>query len=453
VHPSRTILACVSLFLATSLCHAQQPSPTPAPFAFAQVDLDLLEKSDQLDRQFQDKGLVFNDSDTVKYIAGVGQAVLPRGPEFDRVHWRFFVLRDPMPNAFALPNGSIYIHTGLLSLMDNEAQLAGVLAHEETHVMNRHSYLENRSHRKKTEAVIVLEGAASLGSLTGGIGVEVAEVADLVIPAIAASTIYGYSRELEQEADLRAVHSLVDTGYSSEEMKNMFDEMQKDHDVDLSKKSFYQDHPKLQDRSKYVGALAASLKAHTDNPMVEADRYLLETESAVRHDAELEIRAGRARTAVWSMERIVKKDTKLADNYYVLGEAYRGLGARTPEPTAQELTDEGKSQARKMKSKMTSQEYEAALLKAPGGQQAWDSNRELAEKNYKRAIEISPDEPEPHRGLGFLYELEHEPEQSVQEFRNYLELAPSAVDAPQIRRRIETMEKDAVKPSQPPAWK
>jgi tetratricopeptide (TPR) repeat protein len=187
--------------------------------------------------------------------------------------------------------------------------------------------------------------------------------------------------------------------------------------------------------------------------MVEADRYLIETESAVRHDAELEIRAGRARTAVWSMERIVKKDTKLADNYYVLGEAYRGLGARTPEPTAHELTDEGKSQTKKMMSKMTSQEYEAALLKAPGGQQAWDSNRGLAEKNYKRAIEISPDEPEPHRGLGFLYELEHDPELSVQEFRSYLELAPSAVDAPQIRRHIAAMEKESTKPSQPPASK
>ncbi len=100
---------------------------------------------------------------------------------------------------------------------------------------------------------------------------------------------------------------------------------------------------------------------------IETDRYLIETESAVRHDADLEIRAGRARTAVWVMERIVKRDDKLADNFYVLGEAYRGLGPRTPEPTTQELSNKGKDETRKMLSKMTPEEYEAALLKAPGG--------------------------------------------------------------------------------------
>jgi tetratricopeptide (TPR) repeat protein len=266
------------------------------------------------------------------------------------------------------------------------------------------------------------------------------------------SSIYGYSRELEQDADLRAVHALVDAGYSAVEMKRFFELLQQDHDVDLSKKGFYQDHPKLKDRASYVANLAASLGPRTASPAVEADRYLIETESAVRRDADLEIRAGRARTAVWAMERVVKRDDKLADNFYVLGEAYRGLGPRTPEPKPAELTDEGKSEARKMMSKMTPQEYEAALLKAPGSEQALESNRALAETNYKRAIEISPDLAGPHRGLGFLYELEHEHGQSVQEFRRYLELAPSAVDFPQIKRHIEAMEKEAANPPQlPPA--
>jgi regulator of sirC expression with transglutaminase-like and TPR domain len=57
----------------------------------------------------------------------------------------------------------------------------------------------------------------------------------------------------------------------------------------------------------------------------------------------------------------------------------------------------------------------------------------------------------PHRGLGFLYELQQEHQQSVQEFRKYLELAPSAVDSPQIKRHIEAMEKDAANSPQLPA--
>jgi len=442
MHARRMIQAFAALLLAVSFCRAQQSSPEPKDFSFTQVDVELLDKSNQLDEQFQEKGLVYNDLDTTKYITKVGRAVLPGGPELLNVHWQFFILRDPIPNAFALPNGSIYVHTGLLAVLENEAQLAGVLAHEETHVLNRHGYFENRSYRKKAAAGILLAGAVSAGGFAAGIGGEAALAVEVAMPSILEASVNGYSRELEEEADLRAVHALVDAGYSAEEMKNFFDVLQQDHDVDLSKKSFYQDHPKLQDRSRYVGNLAASLKPRTASPAVEADRYLIETESAVRHDADLEIRAGRARTAVWVMEHIVKSDDKLADNFYVLGEAYRGLGPRTPEPKPEELTNKGKDEARKMMSKMTAQEYEAALLNAPGGQETLESNQQLAEKNYRKALEISPDLAGPHRGLAYLYEEERRPEQSVQEFRKYLDLAPSAVDAPQIKRHIWTLEKN-----------
>lgn len=443
----RVIRLFAAFFLAVSLCHGQEPSPSTSPFSFTQVDLELLEKSNQLDKQFQEKGLVYNDSETTRYLTKVGQAVLPGGPEIQNVHWQFFVLRNPIPNAFALPNGSIYVHTGLLAVLENEAQLAGVLAHEETHVLNRHGYIENRSYRKKAAAATVIAGATSAGRFAGGVGGGVAWVMEFSIPSLIGCAIDGYSRELEREADLRAVRAMADANYSPDEMPNLFDVLQQDHDVNLSKEGFYQDHPKLKDRSKYIGDLVESLPAHSANPMVEADWYLIETESAVRHDADLEIRAGRARTAIWVMEHIVKRDDKLADNFYTLGEAYRGLGPRTPEPNPEELTNKGKDEARKIMSKMTSQEYEAALLKAPGGQQALESNQKQVEKNYRKAIELSPDMAAPHRGLGFLYEREQQPALSIEELKKYLELAPSAVDAPQIQRRLEAMEKGTPNPS------
>jgi beta-barrel assembly-enhancing protease len=447
------ILVIATMLFVVSSCRAQQPAPGPKDFSFTKVDLDLLDKSNQLDKQLQEKGLVYNDLDTTKYITKVGQAVLPGGPEVQNVHWQFFVLRDPLPNAFALPNGSIYVHTGLLAILENEAQLAGVLAHEETHVLNRHGYLGNRNYRKKAETGMIIAGVVSAGAVAGGAvaGLAITEgslVMELTVPAILEASVNGYSKELEEEADLRAVHAVADAGYSPEEMKRLFHLLQQDHDVDLSRKSFYQDHPKLQERSNYVEKLAASLPTRAD-PAVEADRYLIETESAVRHDADLEIRAGRARTAVWVMEHIVKRDDKLADNFYVLGEAYRGLGPRTPDPTPEELTNKGKDEARKMLAKMTPQEYEAALLKAPGGQQTLESNEQSAEKNYKRAIEMAPDLPGPHRGLGYLYQQENKPGPSAEEFRKYLDLTPSAVDAPRIRRRLDEVEKGAANSPQP----
>jgi predicted Zn-dependent protease len=458
MHAQRMIQLLAVVFLAVLRCAGQQSSPESKDFTFTAVDLKLLDQSNQLDKQFQEKGLVYNDPDTAKYIAKVGEAVLPREPAPQNVRWQFFVLRDPLPNAFALPNGSIYLHTGLLAVIENEAQLAAVLAHEETHVLNRHGYLENRSYRKKTEAGMITAGVLSAGGLGGGIAAglpltSASAALELTIPAILGASVNGYGRELEQEADVRAVHALVDAGYSAEQMGNLFVVLQQNHDVDLSKQGFYQDHPKLQDRSRYVDKLAASLQPHSATPTVEADRYLIETESAVRHDAELEIRAGRARTAVWVMERIVKRDDKLADNFYVLGEAYRGLGPRTPEPKPEELTNKGKDDARKMLAKLTLEEYEAALLKAPGGEKTLESNEQLAERNYKKALEISADLPGPHRGLGFLYAAENKPEQSAAKFKEYLDLVPLAVDAPQVRRRLDAMNKGSAKSPRSPDGK
>ena len=441
----------VSLFFPLfSSAQEQQPGPERPPFAFTKVDTELLEKCNQLDKQFQDKGLVYNDRETTKYVTTVGQAVLPDGPAPESVQWQFFVLRDPVPNAFALANGSIYIHTGLLALLENEAQLASVLAHEETHVLNRHGYLENRSYRKKMATANILGSLASMGSYAGGVGGGVSVLMGATVPSIVMSTVNGYSRELEREADLRAVHAMVDADYSAEEMAIVFKLLQHSHEVEFTQ-NFYQDHPKLQDRAAYVSELADSLHTRTAHPKVESDRYLLESESAVRHDVELEIRSDRARTAVWVMEHVIKRDDKLAENFYELGEAYRGLGPRTPEPTPQELSSQGKSEVRKMMSKMTPEEYEAALLKTPEGQAAWKSNQEKSEKAYQKAIELSPAYAVPHRGLGFLYERGRQLESGAREFRQYLELSPAALDAPQIKRHVAAMEKEAGSVFPPPA--
>jgi predicted Zn-dependent protease len=110
--------------------------------------------------------------------------------------WKFNALRDSSPNAFALPNGSIYINTGLLALLEDEAQLAGVLAHEVTHVSRRHTYAQNRSMRKKILAINILSTIASWNPIGGGVGAAVSVIAN-VSPFILVLSIFGYSRELE----------------------------------------------------------------------------------------------------------------------------------------------------------------------------------------------------------------------------------------------------------------
>src|SRR5919199_5023918 len=81
-------------------------------------------------------GLV-SDQELQDYVQQVG-ARLAAGSERAQLPWTFRVLDDPMPNAFALPGGYVFVTRGILCVINSEAELAGVLAHEIAHVNARH---------------------------------------------------------------------------------------------------------------------------------------------------------------------------------------------------------------------------------------------------------------------------------------------------------------------------
>ena len=83
------------------------PPPVREEFKFGDVDLEILEQSDLLDRKLERDGLVLHDDAANAYVRRIGQSLVPKGLELERVNWNFRVLRDPQPNAFALPNGSV----------------------------------------------------------------------------------------------------------------------------------------------------------------------------------------------------------------------------------------------------------------------------------------------------------------------------------------------------------
>ena len=115
------------------------------------------------------------------------------------------VIKSPYLNAFALPNGSIYINQGLLSRFQNEAQLATVLAHEGTHFTHRHSF-----HLQRT-----VKNASLVNLVTRLMGLP--QLVDLVI----ISSVLGYNRELETEADNEGYKRVVAAGYNVHESRSV----------------------------------------------------------------------------------------------------------------------------------------------------------------------------------------------------------------------------------------
>src|SRR3954468_3830364 len=89
-------LAVVSLVLSPGMVRAQDTPAIAANFKFTKIDFELLQRADQVDQEFDRKGLVFNDPDAAAYIEEIGKKVAPEAP-LENVKWRFRILRDAQP--------------------------------------------------------------------------------------------------------------------------------------------------------------------------------------------------------------------------------------------------------------------------------------------------------------------------------------------------------------------
>src|SRR5205085_9774532 len=272
---------------APAVSQTQSPtaqSPATQDFKFGKSDLELLEQVNILDRRFERDGLVLEDDATNAYLKRIGDLLVPRGVKLENVVWKVRALRDPVPNAFALPNGSVYITTGLLALMDNESVVAAVLAHELTHVMRRHAYLENRSNRKKFLTMNIIATVGAFNPV-GGVAGAAMMIITTVAPFLVIATIFGYSRELEKEADLKGAELMANAEYPPEEMVNALKLLNNDIEGEQIR-LFYNDHPALQDRIKYVSTYIGS-NATKITAAMELNRekaaYFAKAEAIMRH--------------------------------------------------------------------------------------------------------------------------------------------------------------------------
>ena len=442
-------LLIVSLFLTSLPLSARVvslPSPplsavasvTDEPFVFGKVDHDLLSEINLLDERFEKDGAVYHDPVMDAYLNRVGTAVVA-DKKLENVAWKFRALRDPVPNAFALPNGSIYINTGLLALLDDENQLAAVIAHEITHVSGRHTYLRNRSLRKKMLAINIINTVGTWSPVGGAAGLAINLIAT-ISPFMLAISVLGYSREQEKEADLEGLKSATAAGFAPEGMPNSFKAMQRDIEGEQIN-SFYSDHPKLQERVNYTSnsISADARKLSEDEAKTAKTDYLAVMEIVDRHNVDLAINEGRFRSAVYVSQKLVTLHPDSSENNFYLAESYRTLGPRNAELTQQQLTSGAKKNAAKTRDKRTFEEIDAELLKTPAGQDAWKTNSQKAETLFLRALELNRFNASAHRGLGMLYERLNRKPEAAGEYAKYLELAPNAVDTERVRRRLAVL--------------
>jgi hypothetical protein len=158
--------------------------------------------------------------------------------------YQFHVIDEKDINAFALPGGPLFVNLGTIQAADNEAQLAGVMAHEISHIVQRHG---TRNATKQYKAQL---GLGILGALIGGSAIG--QLAGAGISFAAGSYLLKNSRQSEKEADLLGTDIMYDAGYDPIQLPRFFAKIEEDSGQKSSQ--FFSDHPNPGNRIDYVRA-------------------------------------------------------------------------------------------------------------------------------------------------------------------------------------------------------
>jgi predicted Zn-dependent protease len=330
----------------------------------------LWHEADEFDQALARAGKLNPDPALTAYLQGIMDRLYPEFKGRFHVH----LLNAQHINAFALPNGSVYVNAGLIARFQNEAQLATVMAHEGAHFTHRHS-LQQAEMAKNASAfalVVAMLGVPLVGDLA------------------AMSSMFGYSREHERQADEIGYQRLLAAGYDPRESVHAFEHLLAEVKADdIQEPFFFASHPKLQERIDHFSELAKNATGGE----IARERYL-DTTAALRLAAlDADLAAYRYKQLILVLTDPERRPEYPPEAAYYLGEAYRQRG------------------------------------------EAGDPER--AEHEYRSALEAAPQFAPPYRALGLLLYKRGDKTLAAPQLQRYLELAPDAPDRGHIEHYLK----------------
>jgi|tagenome__1003787_1003787.scaffolds.fasta_scaffold20781259_2 predicted Zn-dependent protease len=190
-----------------------------------------------LAQQVERQSKVINDPVVSEYVNRVGQNIVRNSDA--KVPFTIKVIEDPVVNAFALPGGFFFVQSGLILKADNEAELAGVMAHEIAHVAARHAT------RQATRGEIAQLATIPLIFMGGAAAYGIYQASGLLVPL----TFLKFSRGQESEADFLGLQYMYKSGYDPTGFVDFFEKietLEKRKPGTVSK--MFSTHPPTEDR-------------------------------------------------------------------------------------------------------------------------------------------------------------------------------------------------------------
>jgi predicted Zn-dependent protease len=392
----RRVGAAILVALLLSGCASTSLKPIgQAPFTHEEDERRLWARSEEEQRRLDASGLLYEDPALDAYLHAVLERLRPPDVGATVLPVRIRVLRHPFLNAFAFPNGALYVHTGILARLDNEAQLATLLAHELTHATHRHTVARFRDVQNKTAFMSTVGVMAMPFGLIGAVVLLFGAVGTV-------AAVYGYSQEQEAEADRVGLALVVRAGYDPREAPKIFAHLKQwVQDEKKPEPFFFGTHPKLEERTASYEALLKGefREAAARGGTVGDTDFLTRTRALLLVNAELDLQAGRFLQARKGLTKYLALAPDDARAYYYVAETHRRGGEAKERVTALE-------------------QYAAALARDP---------------TYA----------DPYRGMGTLHYQAGEYASAREAFRTYLDLAPAAKDRPFIEEILGKLAKEA----------
>lgn len=306
-------------------------------------------RAEEEQKVINESGFLYEDADLEVYLNEVARKLQP-SDDLAGLRVKILVLKDPHLNAFAFPNGVIYLHSGLLARMDNEAQLAALLGHEITHCTRQHALKAFRKlkHQSPANTLQVQEGDGSGNRV---------DLLSILGPTGALAAITGYTRELEAEADDSGLRLVVKAGYDPKEGAKLFDHLKDEIEIYNFKKPFlFETHPNIQERIESCRRFLQTYDGREGSGIKTARVFLEKIHRLLLENALLDLKTGRFLMAEKGFEKYLSLKPGDARAYHYLGETF--LQQR---------------------------------------------DQERAKAYFDRAIEINPAYPDPHQAIGMIY--------------------------------------------------
>ncbi len=335
------------------------------------------------------------DPSVNEYVSRVGKRIL-QGIEPQPFDYRFYVLNTPDVNAFAVPGGYVFINSGLILLVENEDELAGVISHEIGHVVARHIAKRSEKGQKLT--------LASIGAILAAIFVGGQAAGAILTSTVAANqtAMLKYSRDDEEEADYLGLKFMKGAGYDTHAMITMLKKFRRiTGPASSDPPAYLLTHPAIEER--------------TAEMEIEMARYPQEkvvsrpTGNLPRMQTKLVAEEKDTARSVTYFENYLKRKPDDPEAYFGLGLAQKRMGAldRAIEnfSKAASLAPEDGEIYRELGT--------AYLLKA---------NLPEAQKNLERARALSPSDGVTYFYLGRVYAEQKLADEALRSFLRAKEL-------------------------------